>query len=86
MQLQPRRVLPYMDMYDISLFLFCSHASLAAAASSSGNAERVELAVLKPLWQLYTSMLKKYGTSCDLWVCHVYYHDLQMMIVNRGIP
>ena len=35
----------------------CRHASLAVAE----NTERVELAVLKPLWQLYTKMLKKYG-------------------------
>jgi len=48
---------------------YCSHVSPVAVTEVT--TKRVEVAVLKPLWQLYTSMLKKYGTPCDLLVYHV---------------
>ena len=66
--------------------LFCSQASLASAAST----ERVELAVLKPLWQLYTCMLKKYGKLLDLnlvtimWSCNATEDDNQQ--VDSPVP
>jgi len=88
MQLQPRWVSLPTEVWCNCSILSCSHTS-SFAASSGDYTERVELAVLKPLWQLYTSMLKKYGT-CDFvsvsYDYHVIFSDDDSQQGNTLLP